>query len=640
MPRTAPHGSWPSPLRAAHVAAATRRLSQPRLQGGTLYWLEGLPEEGGRQQVRAFTGVGAEPVTPAAANVRCRIHEYGGGDYGFAGRALVYVDAGQPGIQRVGAPPVEGTLAGALYGDFAGSPDGRWLVAVEEERHGGGAMPANRLVAFDLAGHERRVLVDGRDFVAQPVFAPRGDALACIAWDHPNMPWDGTELLRLHWGREGPQSSPRRMAGGTDESIFQPRFAQDGTLYFVSDRSGWWNLERLGDRGPEPVCPREAEFGRPLWTLGLSTWDFEDARHALCLVTEEGCDSLLRVDLASGAGERIPLPYVEMEGLRVEGHSACLLGARADGPACVARLDLRTRRIEERARAFELDGAELRSGPALWSHPEPLRFVSAGGRTAHGFLYRPHHPELRGPAGERPPLLVKTHGGPTAATGPALRLAIQYWTTRGFAVADINYAGSTGYGRAYRNALRGAWGIADVEDCEAAAMHLVREGLADPHRLAITGGSAGGYTTLCMLTFRDGFAAGASHYGIGDLETLVRDTHKFEARYLERLVGPYPECRERYRERSPIHFTDRLSCPVIFLHGLEDRVVPPNQAEAMVAALAARGIPHAYVTFAKEGHGFRSAENIARALESELAFYGRVLGFEPPGVAPLELRGV
>lgn len=636
MKRTAPYGSWESPLAADQLAGAALRLGQPRLAQGRVLWLEGRPDEGGRQQLMVATpGHAPAPLTPESENVRTRVHEYGGGDYGLLGETVAYMVLGEDGIRRLGDAPVGGTLPGARYADLVASPDGRFLVAVEEIPREGDE-PQNRLVAFDLVSGERQVLIDGRDFVAMSTFSPDGDQLACLAWDHPNMPWDGTDLLVLAFGPDGPRGAARRVAGGPNESIFQPRFSPAGVLTWVSDRSGWWNLEQLRASGVVPICPQAAEFGRPLWVFGLSSYDFESEDRLLCIRTVEGGDELIRLDLATGEVSTLPTPFNELEGLRVERRSAVFLGGSPTRASTVCRMDLDTGTVEEIATAYEVGSQD----PALWSLAQAVRYPSTKGREAHAYLYLPQHPQVSGPAGERPPLLVKSHGGPTSATGPALRLGIQYWTSRGFAVVDVNYAGSTGYGRAYRDALHEAWGIADVDDCCEAAAFASRQGAADPARLAITGGSAGGYTTLCALTFRDVFGAGASHYGIGDLEALVRDTHKFESRYLDRLVGPYPEARDRYRERSPIHFTERLSCPTIFLQGLEDPIVPPNQAEAMVAALAARGIPHAHVTFAGEGHGFRVAANICRALESELVFYGRIFGFPVDASAELAIQGL
>jgi dipeptidyl aminopeptidase/acylaminoacyl peptidase len=493
---------------------------------------------------------------------------------------------------------------------------------VEEEPRPGGE-PANRLVALALGSGERRVVEDGFDFVSFPRFAPDGRALAYTAWRHPDMPWDATELRLLGWRPEGPADAPRSVAGGAGESIFQPGFSPGGRLTFVSDRSGWWNLEQL--RGGErlALCPRAAEFGLAQWVFGLSTWDFVDERTVLCAFGAPGAQRLARLDLESGALREIALPYGELHGLRVEGRSACFLGASPSRPLAVCRLDLEGGRVEELRSSFTL---ELEDG--LVAEAEAIEFASADGRRARAFAYAPRHPRFAAPPGERPPLLVKSHGGPTSSTTSSLRLAIQYWTSRGFAVVDVNYGGSTGYGRDYRNLLRGAWGVVDVEDCVAAARHLAGAGLADPRRLCISGGSAGGFTTLCALTFHDLFAAGASHYGVGDLEALARDTHKFESRYLDRLVGPYPERRDLYRARSPVHHVDRLARPVAFFQGLDDRVVPPSQAEALVAALAARGIPHAYVAFPGEQHGFRRAENIRTALDGELFFYAQVFGFD------------
>ncbi|MFP6628464.1 MAG: prolyl oligopeptidase family serine peptidase, partial [Myxococcota bacterium] len=434
------------------------------------------------------------------------------------------------------------------------------------------------------------------------------------------------------FGPEGPVGEARLVAGGDDESIFQPGFSPDGVLTFVSDRSGWWNLVRIVAGGRlESPCPREEEFGKPQWVFGMSTWAYRDAQSMLCSVGSRGVDRVCQLDLASGELLDLELPYSSAVGLAVEGDAACLVAGGPDRPTAVCHLDIATGALVELRRSFDLALPE-----AGLSRPESIEFETEGQLTAHAFFYPPANPDFAGPGDALPPLLVKSHGGPTSAAVPVLNLAIQYWTSRGFAVVDVNYGGSSGYGRVYRNRLRERWGIVDVEDCVNAARQLAEEGRVDPDRLAISGGSAGGYTTLCALTFHDVFRAGASHYGIGDLEALARDTHKFEARYLDGLVGPYPEAAHRYRERSPIHFTHRLACPVIFFQGLDDKVVPPNQAEAMVEALARRGIRHAHVTFPGEQHGFRRSENIRTALEGELYFYSQVFGFEtdvrPEGV--------
>ena len=612
------------------MAAGTLRLAQPQAAGDDVLWLEGRPAEGGRQVVvRARPGAGPEDATPAGANVRSLVHEYGGGDYLAHRDSLFHVAVGEPGIVRrgrAGAEPVPGTLAAARYADFAVSPDGRWLVAVEEEP--GEPEPANRLVAFDLSGGPRRVVDGEHDFVSSPCFAPDGSRLAWLAWSHPSLPWDGTTLRLRGWSRAGPAGEVTDVAGGPAESIFQPGFSSAGVLTFVSDRNGWWNLHQLHEGGIHNLLPREAEFGLPQWQLATRTWGFVDEGTLLCSVRAGGFDRLSLLDVEARRLTELPLPYTCIDGLHVDGGRAAFLGGGPGTPPTVCALDVASGRVRELRRAFEL---ELE--PGFLSAAEPVEFASREGERVHAFLYRPAHPRCVGPAGRRPPLVVRSHGGPTAAASPVLAPGIQYWTQRGFAVADVDYRGSTGYGRAYRERLRGAWGVLDVDDCAGAARWLADEGVADPARLAITGGSAGGFTTLCALTFRDVFAAGASRYGIGDLEALARDTHKFESCYLDGLVGPWPERRDLYRERSPIHHVERLARPVIFFQGLEDRVVPPAQAEAMVAALAAHGVPHAYVAFPGEQHGFRRAENVRTTLEGELFFYGRVLGFDP-GVRP------
>jgi dipeptidyl aminopeptidase/acylaminoacyl peptidase len=635
MNRIAPHGSWESPLRADLVARAGRRLSQPRLDRDSVYWLEGRPSEGGRQVVvRTRGAAGCEDVTPESANVRTLVHEYGGGDFLIRTGELFFVDLSQPGIQRLGANglrPLGGTLPSARYADFDLSPDGRWLLAVEEE-HREGSEPANRIVAFALESGARRVIAAGHDFVSTPRFSPRGDRLAYLGWEHPNMPWDGTTLYVVGFAGEGEMGTPRPVAGGRDESIFQPSFSPAGRLTFVSDRSGWWNLYQERDSEIIALCSREAEFGLPQWVFGMSTYGFADEQTLICSYRVNGSERLARLEIDRQRLADLPIPYTSFDGLDVCGRRACFIGASTATPSAICRLDLDTGRVEELRRGFEIE-----LDPGFLSPPEAIEFPSADGRSAYAFLYRPANPLQRAPQGERPPLIVKSHGGPTSATSSALKLGIQYWTSRGFAVADVNYGGSTGYGRAFRELLRGAWGIVDVDDCIHAALFAASQGLADSRRMAVSGGSAGGYTTLCALTFRDVFGAGASHYGVGDLEALTRDTHKFESRYLDGLVGPYPERRDLYLERSPIHHTARLSCPIIFFQGLEDRIVPPSQAEQMVAALAGRGIAHAYVPFEGEQHGFRRAENIETALEGELFFYAHVFDF-PVDVSPRGVR--
>jgi len=632
-----PYGTWPSPIRAESLAKAGLRISQPRIEDRAVYWLEGRPAEKGRQQLMyvrdAFTdppALGAE-CTPREVNVRTRVHEYGGGDYLAAGQRIFYVDfsdqriyCSEGGRSRPLSPP------GACYADFAVSGSGDWLLAVEETPREG-QEPMNRLVGFRLAqmssqsgGVAPQVIAEGHDFYSFPVLSPDGSQLAYTAWDHPNMPWDGTTLYLQAWGSEGPGGTARPVAGGEAEAVFQPLFSPAGVLTFISDRSGWWNLYQLRERGSVPLCPRAEEFAGPQWVFGLSRYGFLNETQILCAHGRGGQSRLSRLDIESGELIDLGLPYTSFEGLRVEAGRACFVGAGAAQSSRVVSLDPANGRCRELHRPAALDFDE-----SLLVAPQAFEFPSEGGRRSHAWFYPPAPGKTEGPAGERPPLLVKSHGGPTAAASAALDLRIQYWVSRGIAVVDVDYGGSTGYGREYRESLRGQWGIVDVEDCVHAARSLASEGEVDPERMAISGGSAGGYTTLCALTFHETFRAGASLYGIGDLEALARDTHKFESRYTDGLVGPYPEALETYRARSPIHFCERLNCPVIFFQGIEDKIVPPSQAEAMVAALAAQGIPHAYVPFEGEQHGFRQARNIQQALEGELYFYGQIFGFSP-----------
>ena len=630
-PARAPFGSWASPLSAAAIASGGLRLAEPRVDRGAVYWLEGRPDEGGRNVLmRSARDADPEECVGEDANIRSRVHEYGGGAYLVArGRTFVVDDSSgrlcELGRSALGRPE-------ARYGDLALSRDDRTLVAVEEMAgEGAGGEPANRLVSLPLDGG-RSVLDSRHDFVSSPTFSPDGRSLAWIAWDHPNMPWDESALYVASWGEGGLAGSPRCVAGQVGESIFQPRFGPDGRLYFVSDRTGWWNLYVLEEGEPRALCPLAAEFGVPQWAFGLSTWDFVDVGTILCARTRDGEAALTKVDVATGEARVLGLGLTAIEGVRVERGLAVFIGASPTRAANVYAYELDARRLHVLRSSLADEPRE-----ANISTPEPIDFVTGGGQTAHAFYYGPHAPGIAGLADERPPLIVKSHGGPTGVAHSSLDLRVQYWTSRGFAVVDVNYGGSTSFGRSYRERLDGQWGVVDVEDCVAAARALATQGRVDSDRMLITGGSAGGYTTLCGLTFFDDFRAGASHYGIGDLEALARDTHKFESRYTDRLVAPYPEHAELYRERSPIHHIDRLSCPVIFFQGLEDRVVPPNQAAEMVAALQSRGIAHAHVEFEGEGHGFRQAANIRTALEGELYFYSRVLGFEVD-VHPPEVR--
>ena len=634
--KTAPYGAWESPITADLITGGSVRLGQATLDGGDVYWIEQRPSEDGRAVVvRRDAGGAIADMTPPGHSARSRVHEYGGGAFAVRDGAHWFCNETDLRVWAVepGAEPRPLTTPGAArYADFTVDAGHARLICVCED-HGGEGEPENFLASISFAGGAAR-LQGGHDFYAAPRLSPDGAQLAWICWDHPNMPWDGTELWLADIAHDGALENACRIAGGPGESIFQPEWSPGGALHFVSDRTGWWNLYRWTGAQGEALCPMQAEFGLPHWQFGMSTYGFAGDD---CIVAAHAVQGVWRLALlAGGALRTLDLPFADVGGLRAAAGRAVFIAAGATEPPAVVLLDTATGRHEILRRSTGFDIV-----PGHVSAAETVCFPTTGGDTAHGFFYAPANAGFQGPEGARPPLIVKGHGGPTGQTTGGFGLNIQFWTSRGFAVLDVNYRGSTGFGAAYRRKLDGEWGVADVADCVAGARWLAREGRVDGDCLAISGGSAGGYTTLCALAFHDTFKAGASHYGIGDLMALAGDTHKFESRYLDRLVGKLPEAGAVWRERSPLNHARGLNCPVIFFQGLDDKVVPPNQAEAMVAALRESGIPVAYVPFKGEGHGFRRAENIKRALEGELYFYGRVFGFEPAGeIAPVEIENL
>ena len=642
MTATRPYGAWDSPVSAESVARGGMRLGSPAIAAdGAVWWPEGRPSESGRVVlVREGPGGGREDVTPAGFNVRTRVHEYGGGSWVLAGpEEVVFANFEDQRLyrQRLGEQPraitPEPALAGALrYADMRLSPDGATVYCVRE-RHGDGE-PENEIVALPLDGSAApEVLAAGRDFYSFPRPSPDGGELAFTCWDHPNMPWDGTELWLLETADPG---GARRLAGGPAESIFQPEWDPQGRLHFASDRDGWWNLFRVGADGAAEQLTRErAELGHPQWLFGGSTYAFLEHGRIVTIRNAGGEERLGLLEPGAKQVTDLGLPYTAFgfPALAAAGDRVAFAAAGPDRATAVVVHDAATGKS-----AVLREASEEPLDPAYAPTPRAIEFPTGDGETAHAFFYPPTNPGFEAPAGELPPLIVQSHGGPTSHTTPALDHEFAFWTSRGFGVVDVNYRGSSGFGRPYRDRLRGNWGTVDTEDCIAAARHLADRGEADGERLTIRGGSAGGYATLCALVFHDAFAAGASYYGVAATETLARDTHKFEARYLDGLIGPYPERADLYRERSPIHFIDRLRAPVILFQGLEDEIVPPSQAEAMVEVLAAKGIPHAYLAFEGEQHGFRRAETEIRCLEAELYFYGRILGFEPADdLEPVEI---
>ncbi len=637
-----PYGSWPSPIRIDDLLGDTVRLGETWIDGDEIYWLELRPAEAGRSVLvrRAADGTVAD-LTPAPYDVRSRVHEYGGGSYTVAGGTVVFSNRADGRLYRLDpgvADPHPITPEGAYrYADFRFDPGRRRFIAVRED-HTGEGQPVAAIVEVPLDGERApRVLVEGPDFLASPRLSPDGTTLAWLEWDHPDMPWDATRLRVARVRDDGYLDPSDLAAGGPDESIVQPEWSPDGVLHFVSDRSGWWNLYRLVE-GPRlaPLAPLEAEFADPAWVFNRSSYGFLPDGSIVAVGRSRGRDGTFHISPGRLAGE-VESPFTELERLRTGPDHVVAVAGSPTELSMIVTLDpatLAPTGVLRRSSSLTID-------PAWASVAESITFPSAGGRLAHALFYRPTNPDVAAPDGELPPLIVLSHGGPTDNAENALDPDIQFMTSRGIAIVDVDYGGSTGYGREYRRALQGGWGVIDVDDCVAAARYLVDRGEVDPERLAIEGGSAGGYTTLAALAFRDVFAAGISHYGIGDLETLARDTHKFESRYMDRLVGPYPETAARYRERSPVHHLDEISCPVLVLQGLDDMVVPPSQAEAIVATLSANRIPHGYLAFEGEGHGFRGEAAIRRTIEARLSFLGAVFGFTPADeIEPLELPGL
>ena len=643
--KKAPFGSWESPISSEMIVAGTVRLGELAIDGDQIYWLESRPTEAGRYViVRRDLDGSTVDVNPAPFNARTRAHEYGGGAFTVVDGVAFFTHYPDQRLYRqlLGEEPKVLTPEVDLrFADFSADRDHNRLICIREDHQTSDQDATNAVVTIDIEGGSLHdggvVLVSGNDFYSNPRLSPDGKQLCWLTWNHPNMPWDGTELWVGDLSADGLSvSAPRLVAGGLEESIFQPEWSPAGTLTFVSDRSGWWNLYQERDREIRALHPREAEFGHPQWVFGMTSYGFASDDRIICTFTERGLWSIADLNVPSGELTVVPTPFTDVSGLVVQGEIAAFRGGSSTMPSSVFRHDLRTGDTDKLRQSSDTipDAGYL-------SNPEAIEFPTTGDRTSHGFYYPPVNKDFAGADGELPPLVVLSHGGPTGSTDTTLDLQLQYWTSRGFAVLDVNYGGSTGYGRAYRERLNDTWGITDVDDCVAGAKYLVEKGLVDGNRLTIRGWSASGYTTLAALAFTNVFKAGASHFGISDLEAMARDTHKFESRYLDRLIGPYPERRDIYLERSPIYYVDAISCPLILFQGLEDLVVPPNQAQMMFDAVDAKKLPVSLVMFEGEQHGFRKAENIRRSLDGELYFLSRVFGFEPAeAIEPVEIANL
>jgi dipeptidyl aminopeptidase/acylaminoacyl peptidase len=637
MKKSSPYGSWKSPITSDLIVSESIRLGQIRVDGEDLYWVENRPKEGGRYVIVRRTPDGSwSSLTSPPINVRTRVHEYGGGAYLVDNGVLYYSNFSDQRLyqQTPGDAPRPLTSKQKMfYADTIMDQKRNRLISIREDHTHSDQQPINTIVSIHLREQPEdqvgQILVQGSDFYSNPRLSPDGQFLTWLSWNHPNMPWDGTELWMAAIQPDGSLGPASHIAGGPNESLFQPEWSPDGRIYFISDRTGWWNLYRRNNGQIDAMYPMESEFGNAQWIFGLSTYGFSSPNHIICTYTQQGRWHLGCLDVRTRVFKPIDLSYTEFEGIQVSDSTVYCQASSPTTPSSIIKINLESNQIDiiRRSVDFYID-------PQYLSLPEAIEYPTDDGQTAHAFYYKPCNADYQAANTERPPLIVKSHGGPTGSASMTLNVMIQFWTSRGFAVLDVNYGGSTGYGRAYRERLNGQWGIVDVDDCVNGVDYLIARGEVDAKRLAIAGGSAGGYTTLSALTFRTLFTAGSSYYGVSDLEALVRDTHKFESRYLDRLIGPYPEQQALYRQRSPIHFTDQLSCPIILFQGIEDKVVPPEQAELMFDAVKRKGLPVAYLAFEEEQHGFRKAETIKRVLDAELYFYSKIFKFQLP--VPME----
>jgi dipeptidyl aminopeptidase/acylaminoacyl peptidase len=623
----ASYGSWKSPITADLITAKTIGLSAYCIDGEDIYWSEMRPQEEGRYVImrRASNGCITE-CTPPEFSARTRVHEYGGGAFMVHKGVIYFCNFTDQHLYRQplnNAPQLLTPTDGYRYADLVMDEKRNRIMCIRED-HTQEGEAVNTIVSINLNGNDDgTILVAGNNFYSNARLNPAGDKLAYLTWNHPNLPWDGTELWVADVMEDGTLQNPTLITGSASESIFQPEWSPAGILHFVAEYSGWWNLYRWVNGKAEALYPMQAEFGMPQWIFGMSTYAFVSANKIICSHTQNGLWFLASLETDAKKFTPIETPYTDIHFPRAGNGFVIFFAGSPSQPDSLIRMDVETLKMETIKQAFEVSVDD-----AYLSQAKPISFPTTDGQTAHAIYYAPQNKDYTAPENEKPPLMVISHGGPTGATGTTLQYGIQYWTSRGFAVVDVNYGGSTGYGREYRQRLNGNWGIVDVDDCCNAALYHVEQGLADPNRLAIRGGSAGGYTTLACLAFKDVFKAGASHFGLSELEIFVKDTHKFESRYLDSLVGPYPERKDLYYERSPINYVQNFNCPLILFQGDEDKIVPPNQSQLMFEAMRAREIPTAYVLFEGEQHGFRKADSIKRALEGELYFYSKIFKFD------------
>jgi len=608
------------------VASGQTRLGQIEIDNKNIYWSEMRPSEGGRFVIVKYSEGDTIDVNPPPFNVRTRVHEYGGGAYKVNNDVIYFTDFKDQRIykMKLGEKPWPITPKTSMrYADIVFDNHCDRISCVREDHRRQSREAVNTIISMGLNGKDTKKIVFGNDFYSSPRISPDGDYLAWVTWNHPCMPWDKTELWVGELCNNNLVEKPIRITREYEESVVQPLWSPEGVLYFISDRNNWWNIYYWKDDEVTPICTMEAEFATPPWVFTQSNYAFESEHKIICSYVKKGEWHISRLNIKTGEIEKIKTPYTHISNLRVLNSYAVFIGGSTREAVSIVKLDLETGSTEVLKRSSEIS-VDLRN----LSQPKPIEFPTENDLTAYALYYKPRNKDYTAPSNTKPPLLVFVHGGPTSATSTTLSWSIQFWTSRGFAVVDVNYGGSSGYGREYRQRLNGQWGVVDIDDCVNAAKYLVSIGEVNGKRLAIRGGSAGGYTAINALTFRDVFKAGASYYGISDLEVFVQDTHKFESRYLDTLIGPYPDRKDLYHNRSAIHFLEELRTPMILFQGLDDKIVPPNQAELIVNELREKGIPHAYIPFDGEQHGFRQAKNIKRSLEAELYFYSKIFGFK------------
>lgn len=624
----APFGSWESPITTDLMVKDSISFNEMQADDEGLYWTETHPKEKGRSALVRYDG--KETFLAPEANIRSRVHEYGGGAFCLVEGSIVFSNDADQQLYRLEKNGTVKKLTDAPDCRFADGCRSIWVC----EKHAGEVQ--NFLVRVDESGvHE---IASGHDFYSSPRISPDGKKLAFITWDFPYMQWDSSTVWLADIGEDGKLHNLTPISGGPDESVCQVQWSSDGALHFVSDNTGFWNLYRFHHGQIENLCEMEAEFGVPAWVFGRPTYTFLPDGKIVCMYAVKGIDHLGIIDPENHSLTDLKLPFTSVHNLVTRQGKVYFFGATAIHPTSLVCLDPATNRYEIVKQSLPTPITQE------WiSTAEIIEYPAADGKVGYAFYYPPKNPNFQASEDERPPLIVKCHGGPTGRSYAQLSLETQYWTTRGYAFVDVNYGGSTGYGRAYFKRLEKNWGIVDVNDCISAAKVLIERNLADPKRLLIRGGSAGGYTTLAALTFHDVFAAGTSYYGVSDLELLFEDTHKFEARYTDLLIGPYPEEIDLIRARSPINYIDKISVPVLLLQGGEDKIVLPNQSQRIYDALKQKGVPVGMIIFEDEGHGFRQAANIKRSLEAELYFYSKVLGItlpQPFKEPPVDIAGL